>query len=203
MDQGFSYRQSKSNPGDKTGPLLKTRPRGAKDNVVAVDLHRHRGREDPTERQVVLQTKQRETQKVTHQLPNYLLKGNSTVFVPDLTSQGTPSVLPKRRRNPARIPLHNLEQCLSNLERQVIRSSLVVSGDKNLPRHVAEISHLTRFGFTTKKPGEPRKTIVDHLVQRMQDPLLRRGDRHTTILPVLTDDMELDIPRDGPRPVFT
>jgi len=95
-----------------------------------------------------------------------------------------------------RIAECHIKQHLRNLKREMIGGGFVVAAHEHRARESHKSSQLTRRGFTTKKPGEPRKLVVQCLVQGTQNPLRGRGNCHTTSLATTLHDMEANIPRD-------
>jgi len=78
----------------------------------------------------------------------------------------------------------------------MIGGGLVVATHEHQARERHKVSQLTRRGFTTKKPGEPRKLVIQCLVQGTQNPLRGRGNCHTTSLATTLNDVKAHIPRD-------
>jgi len=78
----------------------------------------------------------------------------------------------------------------------MIGGGLVVAAHEHQARERHKVSQLTRRGFTTKKPGEPRKPVVQCLVQGTQNPLRGGGNCHTTSLTTTLNDVEANISRD-------
>jgi len=99
----------------------------------------------------------------------------------------------KRNR---RIAKCHIKQHLRNLKREKVGGGFVVAAHENRARESHKISQLTRCGFTTKKPGEPRKLVIQCLVQGTQNPLRGRGNCHTTSLAATLHDVKAHIPRD-------
>jgi len=100
------------------------------------------------------------------------------------------------KRQVRRIAKRHIKQHFRNLQREMIGGGLVVAAHEHQARERHKVSQLTRRGFTTKKPGEPRKLVVQCLVQGTQNPLRSRGNCHATSLAATFNDVKANIPRD-------
>jgi hypothetical protein len=93
VNQSLSFAQGKPKSSDTFSPpaiLGRTTP---KHDVVPVYTNRYRTRDQKTESEVVLETQQRETQVVSHQLPA-LLKHNATSRITYRRHKAPKSIFP-------------------------------------------------------------------------------------------------------------
>jgi hypothetical protein len=150
MDESLAPREYKPEVLYSLGPAFVDWDRSAKDDVIAVDSDGVPSAGEEAEREVVLETEEREAEEVTHKLPPGL-EARGVRANQDAT-EGIHCYLLHCRWYVSAPFEYLIENSLGYLDREIIGCGLVIPRNENLAFLPLEAGERDRCRFTTKKP---------------------------------------------------